>query len=227
MDIAVIPARGGSKRIPRKNIKEFAGRPMLAHAIQVARDSGLFGRIVVSTDDVEIGAVARDWGAETPFSRPASLADDHTPTVPVIAHSIVECEALGWNVERVCCIYPCVPFLQVSDLIVALELLATSGCNYSFPVAEFPSAVQRALKRCDGGQMAPLYPENELVRTQDFESAYFDAGQFYWGSRNSWLENDRIHSSGAGLVIPAVRVVDIDTMEDWGRAELLQSILGR
>jgi pseudaminic acid cytidylyltransferase len=221
MDIAVIPARGGSKRIPRKNIREFAGRPMLAHAIQAAKDSGLFAQIVVSTDDDEIGTIARKWGAQTPFVRPAHLADDHTPTVPVIAHTIGACEALGWSVGRACCIYPCVPFLRSSDLAAALQLLLESGRDYCFPVAEFPSAIQRALTRGGRGQLAPVHPEYELLRTQDLEPAYFDAGQFYWGSREAWLRNDRIHSSGAGLVIPGWRVVDIDTMDDWERAELL------
>lgn len=227
MDIAVIPARGGSKRIPRKNIKEFAGRPMLAHAIEAARDCGLFAKIVVSTDDDEIGAIARDWGALTPFARPDGLAGDHTPTVPVITHAITACEELGWTVDRVCCIYPCVPFLQAGDLVSALQLLMESRSDYSFPVAEFPSAIQRALKRGEQGQLWPFHPGYELVRTQDLEPAYFDAGQFYWGRKDAWMRNDRIHSSGVGLVIPAWRVVDVDTMEDWVRAEMLvQSVLG-
>lgn len=220
MNIAVIPARGGSKRIPRKNIKPFAGRPMIAYAIEAARVSGLFAHVVVSTDDPEIRAIAGDLGAEVPFPRPAELADDHTPTVPVIAHAAVACEALGWPAEFVCCIYPGVPLIQHADLKAALQLLLeTPDVDYSFPVAEFPSAIQRALRRTASGRMASFSPEYELVRTQDLEPAYHDAGQFYWGRPSSWRGNPRIHNSGVGLVIPNWRVVDIDTPEDWVRAE--------
>lgn len=222
MNIAVIPARGGSKRIPRKNIKSFVGKPMIAYAIEAARDSGLFEHVVVSTDDHEIGAVARDYGAETPFFRSAELADDHTPTVPVIAHAAAACEALGWPLEFVCCIYPGVPFIQQSDLKDALQLLQeTPSADYSFPVTEFPSAIQRALRRKADGRMAPFAPEYELVRTQDLEPAFHDAGQFYWGRRSAWQRNSRIHASGVGLVIPNWRVVDIDTSADWMRAEFI------
>lgn len=222
MNIAVIPARGGSKRIPRKNIKPFAGKPMIAYAIEAALGSGLFAHVVVSTDDPEIGMIARELGAETPFTRPVELADDHTPTVPVIAHAAKACEALGWAAEFVCCIYPGVPFIQQDDLKAALQLLQeTPEADYSFPVTEFPSAIQRALRRKADGCMASFSPEHELVRTQDLEPAFHDAGQFYWGRRSAWECNPRIHNSGAGLVIPNWRVVDIDTPEDWVRAETI------
>ena len=221
MKIAVIPARGGSKRIPRKNIKAFAGKPMIAHAIGAAKVSGLFERIVVTTDDDEIGEIARDYGAETPFMRPLELADDHTPTVPVVAHAIQSCQALGWRVEQVCCIYPSVPFIQSSDLAAAFELLQRSEADYSFPVAEFPTAIQRALKRDVEGRVQPFQLEYELIRTQDLEPSYYDAGQFYWGSVRAWLTNNRIHRSGVGLIVPSWRVVDIDTSADWERAQLL------
>lgn len=221
--IAVIPARGGSKRIPRKNIKAFAGRPMIVHAIAAALDSRLFEHVVVTTDDPEIADTARRAGAEIPFVRPAELADDHTPTVPVVAHAIEALEQIGWPVATVCCIYPGVPFIQVADLAAALDLLRNSGADYAFPVAEFQAAIQRALRRTPEGRMSPFHPEFELMRTQDLEPAYHDAGQFYWGSRDAWLSNPRIHSNAAGLVIPNWRVVDIDTPEDWERAEILYS----
>jgi pseudaminic acid cytidylyltransferase len=220
VNIAIIPARGGSKRIPRKNVKLFAGKPLIAYAIEAARDSGLFTHVVVSTDDLEISAVARNFGAETPFSRPTELADDHTPTAPVIAHTAAACEALGWEAEFICCIYPGVPFIQQVDLKAAKHLLQESPeADYSFPVTVFPSAIQRALRRTPSGRMNPFYSEYELVRTQDLEPAYHDAGQFYWGRRSAWGSNPRIHNSGVGLVIPPWRVVDIDTPEDWVRAE--------
>ncbi len=223
--IAIIPARGGSKRIPRKNIKAFAGRPMIVHAIAAALDSGLFEHVVVSTDDHEIAESACLAGADMPFVRPAELADDHTPTVPVVAHAIEALEGLGWQIATVCCIYPCVPFVQVADLVAALNLLRESGADFAFPVAEFPAAIQRALRRTPQGRMSPFHPEFELTRTQDLEPAYHDAGQFYWGSRDAWLSNPRIHSNAAGLVIPNWRVVDIDTPEDWTRAEMLYRTL--
>jgi pseudaminic acid cytidylyltransferase len=221
MNIAIIPARGGSKRIPRKNIKEFCGKPMIAHAITAARTSELFNHIVVSTDDEEIAVIARECGAETPFVRPSELANDYTPTAPVIAHGIQACQTLGWSFDCVCCIYPGVPFIRDEDLLGAFTLFQKNGMDYCFPVTEFSSAIQRALKRDDDGKMRPFDPQCELLRTQDLEPAYYDAGQFYWGSSSSWLKNQKIHSSGFGYLIPNWRVVDIDTPEDWIRAELL------
>ena len=221
MNIAIIPARGGSKRIPRKNIKLFNGKPMIAYAITAAIDSGLFEHIIVSTDDLEIAAIAQKYGAKTPFVRPEDLANDYTATAPVVAHGIESCRALGWVFEYVCCIYPGVPFIQTDDLKGALKLLTEDETDYSFPVTEFPSAIQRALKREEGGKLQPFYPQFESTRTQDLEPAYHDAGQFYWGKAVSWLNNPYVHSNGIGYVIPNWRVVDIDTHEDWTRAEAM------
>ena len=225
MRLCVIPARGGSKRIPRKNIKPFCGRPMIAYAIEAARSSDLFSHIVVSTDDDEIAVIASKFGAEVPFRRPAELADDFASTADVIAHAIGNCHAEGWEFEMVCCIYPTVPLIETGDLRKSLTLNELSNANFTFPVAEFPSAIQRALKRDQAGNLFPFQPEHELTRTQDLEPAYFDAGQFYWGHREAWLSNARIHSNSAGLVIPSFRVIDIDTQEDWARAEILYKAL--
>lgn len=219
--IAIIPARGGSKRIPRKNIKLFNGAPMIAHAIAIARASGLFSQVVVSTEDAEIAAVARAAGAETPFVRPEELADDQAATVPVIAHAVEILQQAGVAFNYACCIYPCVPFMQADDLKNAFDLLECVGAKFSFPVAEFPSAVQRALRRTEDGRMAAFLPQYELTRTQDLEAGYFDAGQFYWGKAGDWRVGSRLHSDGAGYVIPSWRVVDIDTPDDWDRAERL------
>lgn len=219
MNLAVIPARGGSKRIPRKNAKLFEGRPMIAYAIEAARHSELFDRIVVSTDDAEIAEMALAEGAEVPFVRPSELADDFTPTVPVIAHAIRACEALGWESNQICCIYPGVPMLNKEDLVGAYDLLKETGEGYVFPVASFPSPIQRALRLEGGSSVAPFYPQNTLVRTQDLEPAYFDAGQFYWGTRQAWLDELPIHPNARAIILPEWRVVDIDTIEDWERAE--------
>jgi pseudaminic acid cytidylyltransferase len=221
MNIAIIPARGGSKRIPRKNIKIFCGQPMIAYAISSAKESGLFDHIVVSTDDEEIALIAKKWGAEIPFLRPVELADDYTTTVPVVIHAIRVCSALGWKIDNVCCIYPSVPFIQVDDLIGAMHQFAGSKADYCFPVTEYPSAIQRSLKRLSDGKMQPFYSEFESIRTQDLEPAYYDAGQFYWGKVDAWLSNPNIHSGGLGYKIPNWRVVDVDTLDDWTRAEII------
>jgi pseudaminic acid cytidylyltransferase len=225
MNIAIIPARGGSKRIPRKNIKEFCGKPMIAYAITAAKESGLFQHVVVSTDDKVIAQIARAWGAETPFVRPAELANDCTATVPVITHAIEACRALGWKFEHVCCIYPAVPFIQIDDLRGALDLLKKDEAAYCFPITKYPSDIQRALKLINNGKIQPFYPEFEITRTQDLEPAYYDAGQFYWGTVNTWLSNPKILSSGLGYVIPNLRVVDIDTPDDWQRAEIIYHVI--
>jgi len=220
MKLAVIPARGGSKRIPRKNIKAFAGQPMIAYAIGAARASGVFDRIIVSTDDAEIAETAAQQGAEVPFMRAPELSDDHAGTVPVIADAIRRCGELGWNAELVCCIYPGVPLLQPQDLRDALALLDDPAAAYAFTVSPFPAAVQRALKRGPGGAMAPFFPQHVQTRSQDLETGYYDAGQFYWGRSAAWLSGQSPHQDGRGLVIPAWRAIDIDTPEDWERAEL-------
>jgi pseudaminic acid cytidylyltransferase len=194
---------------------------MIAYSINCALLSGLFDRVIVSTDDKEIAEVAKKCGAEVPFMRPQELSDDHAPTVPVIAHAIVACQALGWRVDQVCCIYPAAPFLQGTDLANALHMLETSGVDYVFPVAAFPSAIQRALRRLPKGFMEPFYSQYATTRTQDLEPAFYDAGQFYWGLPQTWMQGKTIHQHCAGLVIPSWRVVDIDTDEDWQRAELM------
>ncbi len=225
MKIAVIPARGGSKRIPRKNIKLFHGRPMISYAIDAAIRSGVFDRVIVSSDDDEIITVALNCGAEVPFLRPKELADDYTPTVPVIAHAISACIDLGWDINFACCIYPGVPFIAIEDLLLSHEILCQGKKNYVFPVTNFPSPIQRALRRANNGRVQPFQPENAATRTQDLEHGYFDAGQFYWGPTSSWLGGLNIHLTGHSIVIPEWRVVDIDTLADWERAELVYEAL--
>ena len=219
--IAVIPARGGSKRIPRKNILHFAGRPMLYYAFDTARRSGLFDHIIVSTDDEEVAKIARRLGAEVPFTRPHELADDSTPTVPVIAHAIGACRALGWRVDIACCIYPAVPLLQTEHLVEALELLNHSDVPYTFPVLAFRSPIQRALRRDANGRCTPFQPEHTQTRTQDLPPAYHDAGQFYWGRADAWLDGLPLHRHAHTTVLDDSSAIDIDTPADWARAEAL------
>lgn len=221
MNIAIIPARGGSKRIPRKNIKSFDGRPMIEWAIEKAKASGMFDHIIVSSDDAEIIKISNDCGAITPFIRPAELADDLTPTVPVIAHAVEQCDLIGWSANYVCCIYPGVPFLEADDLAKAFDLLVDTDTDFVYPVAEYSHPIQRAMRQLDNGKMMFLDSASEMKRTQDLETTYHDAGQFYWGKSSAWREYKKMHSDGIGMVIPNWRVVDIDNYDDWKRAELL------
>jgi pseudaminic acid cytidylyltransferase len=221
MKIAVIPARGGSKRIPRKNAKPFFGVPMIARTVTIALESGLFEHVVVSTDDTEIAQIARAAGAQTPFVRPQELADDITPTVPVIAHAVEACNQLGWAVSAACCIYPCVPLLDMGDMTNALDMMLANEADFVYPVTEYAHPIQRAMRRLPSGQMALYSPQFEMTRTQDLEKSFHDAGQFYWGTAEAWLAHKKMHTAGLGMPIPHWRVVDIDSEDDWQRAELL------
>jgi pseudaminic acid cytidylyltransferase len=194
---------------------------MIEYAIKAAKESGLFRHIVVSTDDAEIANISKMLGAQVPFFRPHALANDSAETVPVVAHAVSASLALGWSFDKVCCIYPCVPFLTPSDLIAALQCFDDSEAPYCFPVAEFPSPIQRALRRHPEGKLESIHPSNKGTRTQDLEKAYFDTGQFYWGTVEAWCKGLNVHNHAVGYVVPSWRVVDIDTEDDWQRAELL------
>jgi len=224
--LAVIPARGGSKRIPRKNIRPFLGVPMLARTINLLQASGAFDRIVVSTDDEEIVEVAVAAGATAPFRRPAALADDHTPTLPVIRHAVREIEAGNVSPSFVCCVYPAAVLVDPPSLSESLEMLRTSDADYVFTATSFPFPIQRALRRLDNGSCEMFWPEHRSTRSQDLEAAYHDAGQFYWGTRSAWIEERPIFTHRSRmLVLPRNRVQDIDTLEDWDRAEQIFRLL--
>ena len=222
MRVAVIPARGGSKRIPRKNIKEFCGRPMIAWTILAAQESGLFERIIVSTDDEEIAEVAWEWGAETPFVRPPELSDDYAGTTEVIAHATRWLEAQGPVVAAVCCIYATAPLIQAQDLKRGLEVLQSGDWAYAFSVAEFSPSVYRAFQALPDGGLAMLFPEYFSTRSQDLPVALHDAAQFYWGRPDAWTQGLRIFDRHSmPVAIPRWRVQDIDDMDDWIRAEMI------
>ena len=222
MRLAIIPARGGSKRIPRKNIKPFGGKPMIAWSIAAARKSGCFDRIIVSTDDDEIAQVAQAHGAEAPFVRPPELSDDHTSTIPVIAHTIAWQNAQGQAVSQACCIYATAPFVQSEDLQRGLSVLQSSGAQYAFSVTSFAFPIQRAIRITQDQRVAMFQPEHFGTRSQDLEEAWHDAGQFYWGEASAWLTGKPLFSQVAAPVpLPRHRVQDIDTPEDWQRAEWL------
>lgn len=222
MKLAIIPARGGSKRIPRKNIKPFCGKPMIAWSIEAALESGCFDRIIVSTDDEEIAEVARQYGAEVPFMRPLELSDDHTGTIPVIRHAIETINSQGRAVEQACCLYATAPFIQAEDLRRGLEILQGSGGDYAFSVTSYAFPIQRAIRLTPEGRVEMFNPEHFNTRSQDLEEAYHDAGQFYWGRADAWLQGKMIFSPASlPVMLPRHRVQDIDTPEDWVRAEWL------
>lgn len=222
MNIAVIPARGGSKRIPRKNIKEFCSKPMIAWSIEAAQKSNCFGRTIVSTDDNEIADVARSYGAEVPFVRPESLSDDHTGTTSVICHAVKWLVAHGEKPENVCCLYATAPFVQPDDLQRGLEILQDQECDYVFSVTSFAFPIQRAIRITPEQRVEMFQSEHFETRSQDLEEAYHDAGQFYWGKAQAWLQEKPLFSQRSVAVsLPRYRVQDIDTLEDWKRAEWL------
>ncbi|WIE52157.1 pseudaminic acid cytidylyltransferase [Pseudomonas sp. GM17] len=225
--IAIIPARGGSKRIARKNLKPFDGVPMITRSIATALRSGLFDQVLVSTDDPEIAELARASGATVPFMRPAELADDFTGTGPVIVHALNALRERGETFDYACCIYATAPLLQLRYLrqgLVALE--AQPEKSFAFSVCSFAFPVQRALTLDEQGALTALYPEFRNTRSQDLPPAYQDAGQFYWGRSESWLRGDLVFSPlSLPVILPRHLVQDIDTEEDWLRAEYLYAAL--
>lgn len=193
---------------------------MIAWSIIAARESACFDRVIVSTDDPEIAEVANDHGAEVPFVRPAELSDDNTATIPVICHAIEWLKARGMSPEEVCCIYATAPFMKARDLTAGLELLRKTGCEYIFPVTSFAFPIQRAVRINTQGRIEMFDPSHFATRSQDLEEAFHDAGQFYWGMADTWLTQKVFYSpNSAPLVLPRYRVQDIDTPEDWERAE--------
>lgn len=224
--IAVIPARGGSKRIPRKNIREFNGKPMIAWSIEAAAASRCFDEIIVSTDDQEIAECARRYGATVPFMRPAALSDDYTPTIPVVQHAIEHAKSRLPDLSAVCCIYATAPFLQADDISAALNELQATNARFVFSATSYSFPIQRAIRLLETGQVEMFNPAQFNTRSQDLEPAYHDAGQFYWGTVNAWASGAPIFSDQSRvLILPRHRVQDIDNPEDWRQAELIAQTL--
>ena len=234
MIVAVIPARGGSKRIPGKNSKLFCGKPILQYSIDAALQANLFDYVMVSTDCPQLAELAIRLGAEVPFLRPASLADDFTPTIAVIRQAIAALEA--WpqrsmrfsefrpqsKIEFCCCLYPTAPFIQASNLRRGFEQLRDDGAlDFALTVTTYAFPVFRAFIQ-DNQRLQMLFPEHEQTRSQDLPEVWHDAGQFYWGRAEAWkMTNGPFSAASAGIPIPRMRVQDIDTPEDWERAELM------
>jgi pseudaminic acid cytidylyltransferase len=222
MNLCVIPARGGSKRIPKKNIKNFCGKPIIVWSIEKAKASKCFDKIIVSTDDTEIANLAISYGADVPFMRPKTLSDDYTATVPVVSH------AIKWQTDHdqkpnyVCCVYATAPFIALNDLKDSLKILRSSESDYVFSATNFAYPIQRSFKIKKNKRLEMFYPEHYNSRSQDLEEAFHDAGQFYWGLTDSWLENKPIIGKNSSpALIPRTRAIDIDTIEDWKIAETM------
>lgn len=226
MTVAIIPARGGSKRIPRKNIRDFAGRPMIAHSIVAAQESGCFARIVVSTDDVEIADLARQWGAEVPFMRPPELSDDQTATAPVLLHALDWLEAHGGAPAQACCIYATAPFLQAQYLRQGLQILGETGATTAFSVTSFAFPIYRGLQLDETGTVSMIWPEHRLTRSQDLPEAFHDAGQFYWLNTAKFRAAANLYAADSrAVILPRRLVQDIDTPEDWDVAVALHAAM--
>lgn len=219
--VAIIPARGGSKRIPRKNIRLFRGRPMLAWSIEAALESGAFDTVMVSTDDAEIAEAARALGAEVPFLRSAAAADDHATTSQVLLEVLSQYAEAGVQFDLACCLYPTAPFVRAQDLADGRAKLLGSRFDVIMPVAAFSYPIWRSLQREDDGCIALNFPENLNARSQDLPVAYHDAGQWYWFRTEAFLRDHVLMGANSGsIVLPAIQVQDIDTEDDWALAEL-------
>ena len=226
MNIAIIPARGGSKRIPRKNIKSFHGKPIIAYSIEAAIKSNCFDKIIVSTDDQEIADIAIKYGAETPFLRPNEISDDYATTIEVIQHALTWCEFEQWKIDNVCCIYATAPFLLPEDIQQGLEKLSQPNIEYAFSSTEFSFPIQRAIALDKENSVSMFHPEHANTRSQNLQQSYHDAGQFYWGKSTAFSSGKAIFAAHSkAIILPRKRVQDIDTFEDWEFAEHLFSQL--
>ena len=223
--VCIIPARGGSKRIPKKNIKDFFGKPLIAYSIEVALKSELFDKVIVSTDDEKIASIAKKYGAEVPFVRPKELSDDFTGTGAVVSHALKFLEQNGENYNYVCTIYPTAPLLQKEYLIKGYEELRNSDAHSTFSATSMPFAIQRTFKLTKDGRCQMFTPEHFTSRSQDLEGAYQDAGQFYWTNLNTTTDDIIFGKDSIPIILPRELVQDIDTLEDWQRAEKLYAIL--
>ncbi|UCN00491.1 pseudaminic acid cytidylyltransferase [Sulfurimonas sp. SWIR-19] len=223
--IAIIPARGGSKRIPKKNIKDFLGKPLIAYSIEAALKSKLFDKVIVSTEDEEIARIAQEYGAEVPFMRPEKLSDDFSSSGEAVSYTLHKLKENGENYHYCCTIYATAPLLQEKYLVDGLEKLKNSNARMAFSVTSMPFPIQRTFKITKEGRCKMFTPEHFSTRSQDLEEAYQDAGQFYWEKVGTQAKDIAFGSESIPVVIPRYLVQDIDTLEDWEQAEILYRVL--
>jgi N-acylneuraminate cytidylyltransferase len=220
MKLAIIPARGGSKRIPNKNIKHFFGKPIIAYSIETALKSGLFDKVIVSTDDQTIADVAMSYGAEVPYLRPSNIANDHAVIADVLQHALDWFTEKQVHVDYVCCIYATAPLLDVADLAAGFNMVLSGKADLCLSITSFSFPIQRALKCDASGSISPFYPEFMPMRSQDLEPGYHDAAQFFCGTRAAFM-NEGKNIVMKGYEVARCNVQDIDSLEDWDFAELL------
>lgn len=225
--VAIIPARGGSKRIPKKNIKDFFGKPLIAYSIEAALKSNLFEKVIVSTDDEEIATTAIKYGAVVPFLRPKELSDDFTGTGAVVEHTINFLKEQGENYDFICTIYATAPFLQERYLVEGFEKLKDSNARNAFSCTSMPFPIQRTFKITQDERCEMFWKENFSKRSQDLEEAYQDAGQFYWTNLNVKSTDIIFGKDSIPIILPRYLVQDIDTLEDWIRAEYMYEAILR
>ena len=226
MKIAIIPARGGSKRIARKNIKEFNGKPIIAYSIEAAIESNCFDSVIVSTDDNKIATIAKSYGADAPFIRPSSLSDDYITITEVVKHAVHWYDNNIGSVELACCIFATAPFLQPEYILKGLKELLSLKSAFSFSVTEFSYPIQRAVYIDKKGLIKMFQPDFFHTRSQDLKQGFHDAGQFYWGTKKAWMSDQELFNSlPAPVILPRYLVQDIDTMEDWKSAEIAYKVI--
>lgn len=224
-NIAIIPARGGSKRIPRKNIKDFLGKPIIAYSIEAALNSNVFDEVMVSTDDVEIAEIAKKYGAKVPFFRSTELSNDMAMTAPVLIEVINQYKKLGQEFDYGCCIYPCAPFINHLKIKEGFEIMLKENAVSAVPVVQFSYPIQRALK-IDTNKLSMILPENMNVRSQDLMPTYHDIGQYYCFKIDNFMREQVLFSKNTvPIITPESEVQDIDTEEDWKIAEMKYKIL--
>ena len=218
--LAIIPARGGSKRVPRKNIKKFCGQHIIKYSIDVALESSCFDEVMVSTDDKEIANIAKLAGAEVPFFRSKKTADDFTSISDVVQEVLLNYKKLGKHFDSFCCILATNPFISIKNLLKGFKLFESSAAYSVVPVVKFSYPIQRALK-IEDGKLSMFYPENYYARSQDLTPAYYDSGQFYWvRTKEFWVQKKLFGVNSIALLMSELEVHDIDTLEDWRMAEI-------
>ena len=223
-NLALITARGGSKRIPRKNIRNFLGKPIIAYSIDAALKSGVFDEVMVSTDDEEIACIAQQYGAKVPFFRSAETSNDTATTTDVIIEVLEEYKELGKNFDYACCIYPTAPFVLPESLKMAFDTIQRDNSDVAIPVVKYSYPIQRALEISDNGSLEMLWPEYSRARSQDLKPRFHDAGQFYFFKTSAINKNmELLKMNASPIIIPETNVQDIDTEEDWEIAELKYS----
>lgn len=221
-NLCIIPARGGSKRVPRKNVKSFLGKPMLAYSIEAAQQTGLFEEIMVSTDDEEIAEVARQYGANVPFKRSAETSSDFATTADVLKEVLAKYKELGREFDNFCCFYATAPLVQSKDVVLAFEMLQKSVFTCVYPVVQFSYPIWRCLDLAKDGTMTRHWPEFENSRSQDLPKEYHDTGTFYWYKTKEWLSGD---IKIGGIKVDETTIQDIDTETDWKLAEMKYELM--